>query len=390
MTMIKTAGKLLRAADSTVTKFDTQFQTFERLRVSRSIDGVCGEFSIVFSRPKNNEAIFKVEQVLDIKLDGQQVMRGKIYDISLEGDAFNDYIIVSGRDITGDLIDSTVPDSSKVFVAGANIFDIAGKIISAKGMSKRLTVVNGSGAAIAPFTKDEIVSCETGDTVIGFLHKYCRKRQLFLNTTTEGNLLFFKASGTTTGNRIINQFVNNNNNVISYKSKFNAAERFYKYICKSQDSNSWTSGSSSVDTQGIAIDTGVGTFREKEFKLEEGSSGSDECAKRAAEEANVRRARAFEYIAEVQGFKDKKQWTINQLVSVADDRAGVSGEFLIRAVDFIVDNRKGSTTKLTITNKDAYTAQASINLRAKQETKQSWYNQETISDALRLIQEGAE
>lgn len=367
---------------SVVSVFDTQYKTFKRVVVSRTIDGVCGEFTIIMSRPAGGVIPFKSGDVLDIRLDGQQVMRGKIYSINPEGDALHDFIVMSGRDITGDLIDSTVPDDSKVYTAGVSIFDIANKIIQSKGMSDEIKVIDRAGG-IAPFETTEIVTCNIGNTVIGFLQKYSRKRQLFINTSRRGDLVFFKAAGETTGNRIINQFKNNDNNVIEYKAKFDIADRYFKYICKTQKSDAWASGE--VDSTGEALDTEISKFREKEFKLEEGFSGSEECAERAIEEANVRRARSFEYTVTVQGFRDKQLWNVNQFVDVADDRAGVNGVFFIKGVEYIVDSIKGAVTKLTITYKDAYTAEASLSLRDKDESKLSWYNEATVTDSLKII-----
>jgi len=344
---------------------------------------VCGEFAITLSRPADNKSTFKAGDVIDIRLDGTQIMRGKVYTVDVEGDAFDDYIVISGRDITGDLVDSTVPDNSKVYTDGVSLLDIASKILQSKRMTKIININNSTGGPIVPFTKDEIISCEIGDTIIEFLMKYCRKRQIFLNTSPSGSLVFFKADGKTTGNRIINNFKNNNNNVTDYKAKFGIADRFYKYTCKTQSSGGWSDGE--VDSQASVFDPGVDIFRETEFKLEEGFSGSDECKKRAAEESNVRRARAFEYEATVVGFKDKVLWGVNQLVTVSDDKSGVQGEFLIRGVEYKVDSREGTTTKLTITDKDAYTAQAALSLRNRQESSKSWYNEEETGESLKAI-----
>ena len=385
MTLIRNIKIAYRDTSSTITLFDTAFKTFKRVVVSRTIDGVCGEFSITMTRPANNSKPFKAGDVIDIKLDGNQVMRGKVYSIDIEGDAFDDYIIISGRDITGDLVDSTVPDSAKVFTDGVGIISIADKIIEAKGLSNDIIAINGTGGPIAPFTKKEIISCEIGDTVIEFLMKYCRKRQLFLNTSPTGALVFFKADGDKTGNRLINNLKNNNNNVTDYKARFSIADRFYKYTCKTQSSGGWSDGN--VDSKASVFDPDVSSFRETEFKLEEGFSGSEECKKRAAEESNVRRARAFEYSATVVGFKDKSLWNINQLVNVSDDKAGVQGEFLIREVEYKVDSREGSTSKLTVTNKDAYTAEAALSLRGRQESSKLWYNEKTANDNIDIILE---
>lgn len=358
---------------SRIQAFNTSYKKFKSLRVTRSIDTVCGEFKLVISRPPKSESPFKVGDVIDILLEGSQVMRGKIYEVFLEGDSGSDQMIFMGRDITGDLVDSTVPDDSKVYTSGVNIFDIATKIIRSLGLSKTIGVVNLSGGVIEPFTSEEIVSCKTGDTVIEFLHKYCRKRQLFLNTDTNGNLVFFKAEGFRTANKLTNKFANNNNNVIFYRTKYNISNRFYRYICKTQEADLWDSGV--VDADGTAIDGLVANTRQLEFKLEE-RARSSECKERAAEEANVRRARSFEYVVEVQGFRDSTTWGVNQFVLVDDDRANVSGEFLVKTVDYTVDNNRGSITRLTIASRDAYTTEAAVSKRTSQlsEAGSDWVN----------------
>ena len=355
---------------------NTNYKTFKSFKISKSIDGVCGEFDIVISRPVVGDIPLKSGDVIDIQLDDVQVMRGKIYETTLEGDAGTDNIVFSGRDITGDLIDSTVPDSAKVYDSdgkegsGISILTIANSIIAAKGMTGIISVIDGTESTIRSFNKDEIVSCKMGWTVVKFLHDYCRKRQLFLNTDEYGNLVFFKAKGIVTGNNIINNSKNNNNNVTSYKVKNNISKRFYKYICKTQSTTGWAS--LNVDAQGIAYDPDISKYREYEFKIEENTANSATCRAWATEESNVRRARAFEYSVTVQGFGDKVMWATNQLVNVSDDKAGVYGVFLIKRVEYALDSIRGRTTKLIITNSDAYTAQAAIDARRAKKQDILW------------------
>jgi prophage tail gpP-like protein len=348
---------------------NTNYKTFKAYSVSRSLDDVCGTFEIEISRPEKGVNPFKTDQVIDIQLDNTQIMRGKIYDVSLKGDAYSDTILISGRDIIGDIVDSTVPDDAKVFSGGVGLFDIAFSILKALGAHNLFSIKNHTGETITPFSAEEIVTCETGDTVIEFLLKYCAKRQIFLTSNPYGDLVFFKAQGETTGNVLINKLKSNKNNVISYQSKFNIAERFYKYICKSQDSDGW--GGGNVDTGGTALDTGMSIVRQREFKMEEGGLAK-ECEERAKEEANIQRARGFEYQAVVQGFKDKVLWKTDQFVKIFDEKCSISGEYLVKSVEYSLTNDTGRTTKLVCTHRDAYTLQASIDKRSK--TGIGWVN----------------
>ena len=355
MAIESSKNQLYNEKESVITVSNENFSRFKSFAIRRSIDDICGSFNIVISRPEDNP--FKNNTVINIVLDGRQFMKGIIYGVRLTGDAKTDDIVISGRDITGDLIDSMVPDDAKVYKAGANIINIAQKIIDSLGLD--IKVVNNTGDPIEDFSEEEIISCETGQTAIDFLEQYSRKRQLFINTSVGGALEFFKANGVNVGNRIINQKGNNNNNVIKWDTKYNTSERYGTYICKSQKESS----SGSVDDfAGTAVDEESRSSRIFEFISEE-SSNQSECDERAEEESNVRRARSFEYEATVQAFGDNNDWTINQLVSVDDEFADVHGEFLIKAVEYNLDINKGRTTAVMLTHKDAYTVQASISAR---------------------------
>lgn len=352
---LTTPKQIFEETEAVITVSNTNFARFKSFVIKRSVDDVCGTFRVVISRPAENP--FKRNMVIDIELDGRQFMRGRIYDIELNGEADADDIIISGRDITGDLIDSTVPDDAKVHQAGANLMTITKKIIDSLGLD--IGVLNNTGGPIESFAEDEIVSCETGQTAIDFLEQYSRKRQLFINTTTLGDLEFFKAGGENLGNRLINEFDNNNNNVIVWNVNYNTSELFREYICKSQKASD--TGSYDEFT-GTAIDIQSVEGRKLEFIAEEVSTQA-ECDERAKQESNVRRARSFEYTATVQGFRDKEKWDVNQLVAVVDDFTDVYGQFFVKAVEFMLDITNGSTTRLTLTHKDAYTVQAAISAR---------------------------
>lgn len=378
MSIIKKTDSQAYKDTSTVIKVGSKnYKTYKSILVSRSIDDVCGIFNITMSNPKEGPSPFKVGDIINILLSGNQVMRGKIYKTSLEGDASSSDIVLAGRDITGDIIDSTVPDSAKVYSAGINIFNIAVNVVKALNLGSQIIVYTNirDANAIPAFTADEIISCETGTKAIAFILKYCRKRRLFLNTDGSGNLLFFRADGVRTGNRVINKKSSNENNVISYKVKYSIADRYSKYICKTQDSERWGGEDSAVDANGTALDPDISNTRELEFKLEEGGD-SAECEIRANEEANVRRARAFEYTVVVRGFGDVVLWEVNQFVNVFDDKADLSGEFLIKGVEYRIDNNNGRTTKLIIVSSDAYTAEAAVSKRTADKTKagSKWYS----------------
>ena len=87
---------------------------------------------------------------------------------------------------------------------------------------------------------------------------------------------------------------------------------------------------------------------------------------RATWEANIRRARSFEYEATVQGHSRNAQgdiWRVNQLVRVLDQFAGIDAILLIKKVSFESSLNSGNTTKLCMVVKDAYSLQAEQDAR---------------------------
>lgn len=376
MTLVPVQDILNYRVSDSIVKLDINYSYFKGFRVSRSIDDVCGEFYIIITNSTVTKVpVIRAGDVIDIQIEGNQIMRGKVYEVSIQGDATSSDIVLSGRDITGDIIDSTVPDDSKVFVEEVDIFDIAGKVINSLGLSSSIGISNPSGKPIKPFEASEIIVCKVGEKAVKFLHDYCRKRQIFLNTDEWGNLVFFKPLGIKSGNRLLNQKHNNNNNIISYSVKHSICDRYFLYTCKTQSSSGWKNrGISNVGTEGSALDPAISSSRQYEFLLEEGGDDT-EAGDRAIEECNVRRARAFEYTVVVTGFRDVNFWRVGQLVDVQDDKAGVHGEFFIKSVEYSLSNDTGRTTKLDIVTGDAYKAEAAISLReSKKGSSGRWFN----------------
>ena len=362
-----------------------EYTRFKSYSISRSVDDICGSFSLVLTTPLNNP--FELDSVIDIFIDSKQVMRGKVYSVEKTTDNNINDLMIYGRDITGDLIDSTVPDSCKTFLAvndgvtTLSIFDIAVSMIEAAGMSKLISCINKAGV-IEPFSSDEIIVYRFGDTISDHLTRYCRKRQLFLNTDEMGNLVFFRATGSDNKNCLYAQYNGKNNNVISRSTKNSIHDRFYKYICRSQDAGNWGTILSAlglgeddedrdIDANGEAFDRSPdikNTFRVLEFKLEKGGNDAD-CTGRAIEEAGLRRARAFRYSATVRGYSDIAPWSVDQIVKIVDDFAGIYGFLYLAAVEYRYDLDGGKTTRLELSYLDAYSliaAQQSSVEEAKQ------------------------
>ena len=89
----------------------------------------------------------------------------------------------------------------------------------------------------------------------------------------------------------------------------------------------------------------------------ETNSSDSETRKRAEWEKNIRKARSRVYSAVVDGFRNQtgELWKVNQLVRVDDVFAGINSVMLVNSVIYSLTEDEGSTTSLSLVNRDAYT-----------------------------------
>ena len=124
-----------------------------------------------------------------------------------------------------------------------------------------------------------------------------------------------------------------------------------------------------VDNANVVNQSGTDTddkIREsRQLRIMSGSSDSSgDLGNLATWHANLRRARSTDYSIVVQGFHQDdaqtKLWIPNQLVQIIDEFADVSATLLIRSVEYNFNLTTGSTTTISLVDKDAYTLEANI------------------------------
>ena len=87
-----------------------------------------------------------------------------------------------------------------------------------------------------------------------------------------------------------------------------------------------------------------------------------ETTNRAKEEANIQRARGFEYTVLLTGVTqtDGKLWDFGLLVPVQDEIVNVKGTYLIRAITYSSDLNDGTSVDLNITRPEGYTVRGAL------------------------------
>ena len=334
-----------------------EYKDWKEVTVKKSITSLCGSF--VFNAiNKNPESIKKWDihlgETCTVEVNKKVIITGYIEDLPMTYDHKEHTILVSGRDNTCDLVDCSFMGSSKEW-KGQSIKSIITKLCDYFNIKVHIDenvsslgehLISSANALLTIFSVNE------GDTAFEAIKKVCFTKALLPVSYGDGNLTITRAGS----NRCLDQLVLGKN-ILSAEINQSNRDRFSRYIVK---------GNGGEDFQLLddyrskreAIDQVVALSRKRPLvMLYEGGSSNQKCLDRAIWEARSRAAKSRTITYTVQGFSqvDGTVWPLNSLVTIDDSYFGISKEdMLISDIEYIYSKYYGTTTKLTITNKEAY------------------------------------
>lgn len=336
-----------------------RFTLWEKASINRSLDTLCGSFTFVTSYKPSNYPV-KLGDTIQILINGISIITGFVFEIMPGGSERSDTVTVAGRDKTADILDSSLPNNAKNTEGVTTLKALCEKVIS--GLGADIKVIDQTGGISSFKAKDSEYGASISNS-FDFLYGFARKRQTYLITNGEGNLVLFKPSiNNKASSAILHEYNGVNNNVKKWNAVLSNTQRFNKYVCRSSDNYGFDDDSdysegSGNDRIGKAIDSEIRASRYLEILAEE-SMDNAECVKRAKEEANLRRAKGIVYNCTVAGAvqADGSLWDIGQFVKVRDDFAGVKGLFIINSIACSQDISEGTLTQMQVSQPDAYQA----------------------------------
>jgi prophage tail gpP-like protein len=346
-----------------------EFEGFTEASAEITLDTLSGKFSFSSTELDQGVSPFKVGQECIIRVEGETVVSGFIETINVRYDSDSHEIILEGRDRTADVIDSSVPESIE-FQSDISFVDVIKQTLNKSGITD-IDVIDNVGT-LTNFTSGEISSQGTGETIFSFLQDLAKKKQVFLITDGEGNIVISQSSGVLVNENLINNPENQNSNILSASVLYDDRQRFSEYTVKSQSNNAadsvfggLVSGSSAVNKEGKASDDeGIRTSRKHTIISDKAYSNS-QLQERANWEVNIRRISSRIYNCTVQGHKrsdSSKIWRPNQLVQIIDTFSQINDILLVNTVKFTLSlgDEAGSRTELTFVNKNAYKPESQI------------------------------
>lgn len=320
-----------------------KYRGWKSATIARSVETLAGkfDFSLISTSPLN-VALAPGQRCL-VRIGNDRVINGYIDRVSFQITDAEFTLSISGRDRTGDLVDS-----------GSELSPGTWKDISLEGYAKTLLKPFGINVQKSGIFNDKRTdhTLKIGESIFSSLDKGAKARNILLLTDSAGDLVL-----STVGSAKASDSLIYGQNVLKASGQMEMTNRFAKYVVKSQkssDGGGWTKANTEV--QGTALDPEVRSTRVKVFTSET-PEDSDTAKKRAGWEAIIRAAQSERFEVTVPGFRqtNRQLWKENQLVTfqLSTDMLEILSEFLISSVKYSIDEN-GFFSVLTLKRSDAY------------------------------------
>lgn len=333
----------------------TQYKGWTKAVANIRLDALSNSFNFDATGQKGLPLPFKGGEKCSILVDGEKVITGHIEIVNIHIDSTTHDIGLTGRDNTGDILDSKLGSLADIRppISLKQIIEIA-----LKNIENQVTV---SEEFVPEEFKDaeDLAAPEFGEDVWEFIEGLARKKQVLLTSDGDGNMVITRSSGIEIDATLHHRINDNTNNVLSADVSYDITGRFNKYLISTQlnpiaiISAGSTTNKSIVNQSNLVIDDQIQAGRQ--FALLAENSGADP-KERAQWEANIRKARGRVYSCAVDGYRNQtgELWKINTLVRVNDQQADINSRMLVNSVQFSL-NSEGRQTVLSLLEKNAYT-----------------------------------
>ncbi|KEA51789.1 MULTISPECIES: phage baseplate assembly protein [Mangrovibacter] len=313
------------------------------MSITRSLDAIAGEFDLTVTTQWSEAAPRTIKEGLPCKvmIGTDIVMTGYIDDFIPSYDAENVSLRVTGRDKTGDLVDSSVVHKSGQW-KGIRLEQLATEVAKPYG----ITVINETDTGEA-FPS---VVLEQGETGFELLDRLARQRGVLLTSNENGNLVITRASTKRAPVALVL-----GDNILAARGRFSWRERASQYIVKGSSSAggaTWDAQPASVvGGRQVSIDDGeINRYRPRilvnEDSLTVGGASirGDWYKARMLGESNTTEIT-------LSGWRDNGNtgtlWHTNLLADIRDPVQNLNTTWIIKSVTF-TDGDNGRLTVLSL------------------------------------------
>ncbi len=327
------------------------YDAWTSVRIGRSLNQLSANFSISLVdkwREQRLPWFLKPGVRCVVKIGAFPVINGFIDRLDVDISNDDRRVEITGRDITGDLVDSSAPTEPAEF-KNVTITTLATRFAAQFGIPV-LTEVD----VFPVFPKFTV---KQGETIFELLQRAANLRGLLLLSDETGSLRITNRSSAESAVVASTPLVQGQN-VITARASFDNSERFQTYIAKGQSEGSdLIFGLNVTSPIGTSVDASIVRPRQKTV-IADGSTDFTGAQKRANWENTVRAAKSTDVSVKVQGwqqFPGGPLWQVNQLVNVDIGFLGIqANQLLIQSLQFTKSLNEGTVTTLNLTRRDAF------------------------------------
>lgn len=330
-----------------------RYSGWKSLRVTRTIEGLCGSFSLdVSDRWDGKVAPWPIAEgdECQVLIDDQIVIDGYVDKRSLKASKDSRALTYSGRDRAADLVDCSVlvPEASakgnKWSYRNIDIAQFTTAVASQHGI--KVTVQPGLKLA-----KDPLLVVHPGESGFEAIKRAAASSGVLVISDGLGGILITGPSSTRSDSLVEGV------NILEAEIDYDTADRFHRYLVTSQPPGNDDSYGEALQVQAEATDEDVTrTNRTIVIRPEKGYDTAG-ARKRANWEALMRAAKSATGLVTVQGWRQSSGalWPVNTITNVsAPTLIGVDGDMRISQVDFTI-GEGGKTTQIHVVRPDAFT-----------------------------------
>ncbi|MES2615432.1 MAG: hypothetical protein V4591_08460 [Bdellovibrionota bacterium] len=327
---------------------DKVFFGFLTAEIERSLKAVSGHFALNYTDKwsgQNTAFQLRAGDECVLELDGETAITGIIDTVEADLAGGSRHLSVTGRDRTGNLVDSGTLLSQKTF-----------KGVSLKSMAEKLAApfdVSVSSNSEAANRFIETITYQYNETIWEMINRLAQYQGVLVYPDAQGGIIFSDVSN------IVGETLDEKKNILEVNTRTDASEKFQKYIVVS---HSGTPERKISTVRAEAIDNSVSAPRCKIVIISKNTDKNGAQA-RANWEMALHTAKSFHANVTLAGWKNSsgKIWQINTQVYLTAKSVGVEGNFLIESTKFLLEPERGMITQLTLVLPDAYKPQPDRN-----------------------------
>jgi prophage tail gpP-like protein len=322
-----------------------RYEGWTAIRVTRSIESVCGEFVLEIVVREYSDAPrwpLRTGDACIVEIEGETVITGYIDDITPQVDDRGYGIMVSGRDRAGDLVDCSAIAKPGSWT-GKSIEAIAAELAKPFGIDVVAKVATGE--------KVKKFALQQGETVYAAIERLARYRGLLAVSNAAGQVELIRPGQ----GAAVAQLVEGENILPGSNASHSARDRFSDYVIKGQSSgDDRVNGKAAASIKAEARDPAITRHRPL-LVIGEDQSTVANLRKRAAWEASTRAAKAQRGMIPVAGWRapNGDLWRPDLLVGVKAPFLMIEGTMLVSEVALVKDER-GTVTELSVTPPEAW------------------------------------